>query len=214
MWRISPGADFVVVDDGIGIFVRFAQRYREVSRIAFRRFGGLAGGSQLVAKRGDFIPQRPGLLGAAFGLSSGDLAQFLHFKSNGGDFVAKVGSVPGSTSDFLVRGVAHGPHVLAQCGNVVAEIPGLVKRAFKLGNHHRAPILRRGTNLGLFRIVRTAAPRNDQHQRGKRTGRGSAQGTHGPEYSPTLALDRRRKPVRGFIAVSGIDLVTENAIEG
>ncbi|MDE0244847.1 MAG: hypothetical protein OXM59_05810 [Gammaproteobacteria bacterium] len=169
MWRISPGADFVVVNDGVGIFFRFAQRNGEVSRIALRFFGGLAGGSQLVAKRRYLVAQRPGFLGAAFRLGSGVLAQLLHFKPNSGDFVAQNGSVPGSTPDFLVRSVAHGPHILAQGGNIVAEITGLVKCAFKLGNHRRAPVVRSGASFGLVRIVRTGAPRRDQHPGGKRT---------------------------------------------
>ncbi|MCY3815266.1 MAG: hypothetical protein OXG59_03135 [Gammaproteobacteria bacterium] len=142
MRRISPAADFVVVNDGGGIFVRFAQRNGEVSRIAFRRFGGLACGNQLVAKRGDLVAQRPGFLGAAFGLGSGGLAQLLHLKPNGGDFVAQNGRVPGSAPDFLIRRVAHGAHVLAQGGDVVTEITGLVKGAFEFGHHRRAPIVR------------------------------------------------------------------------
>ena len=164
-----------------------AQRSGDITRTGFGSFGRLAGAGQFVAKRRDLVTQGPGFFGAAFRLGSGGLAQLLHFKPNGGDFVAQVRSVPGSTPDFLVRGVAHGPHVLAQGRDVVTEIPGLVKGAFKLGNHRRAPIFRGRSGFDPFGIVRTAAPRNDHHQRGKHNCRVSVQGTHDPEYSPTSA---------------------------
>ena len=196
MWRISAAPDFVVVYDRSGKFVHVTQCNGGVARQALGPFGGLACGNQLVAKRRDFVAQRPGFLGAAFRLGSGSVAQLLHLKPNGGDFVAQDGSVTGSTSDFLVRGVAHGPHVLAQGGDVVTEITGLVKGAFEFGHHRRAPIVSSGASFGLFGIVRTAAPRSDQHQCGKRNGRLSFQGTHASQYSLSEAQPDFERPAR------------------
>ncbi|MDE0128942.1 MAG: hypothetical protein OXQ86_05185 [Gammaproteobacteria bacterium] len=187
MWRISAAAYFVVVHDRGGEFIHFAQRNGGVTRQALGPFGGLARRNQFVAQRGYLVAQRPGFLGAAFGLGSGGLAQLLHLKPYGGDFVAQDGSVTGSTSDFLVRGVAHGPHVLAQGGDVVTEITGLVKGAFEFGHHRRAPIVRRRSCFGLFGIVRTAAPRRDQHECSKRNGRVSVQLAHDLQYSPGIS---------------------------
>ncbi|MYE49327.1 MAG: hypothetical protein F4X96_07835 [Gammaproteobacteria bacterium] len=196
MWRISAARDFVVVYDGGGKFVHFAERNGGVTRYVLGPFGGLACGNQFVAQRGDLFAQRPGFLGAAFGLGSGSLAQLLHFKPNSGDFVAQNGSVPGSTPDFLVGGVAHGPHVLAQGGNVVAEITGLVKGALKLGNHRRAPVFLGRSSFDPLGIVRTAAPCSDHHECSKHTGRVSVQGTHEPQYSLSEAQPDFERPAR------------------
>ena len=196
MWRISAAPYFVVVHDRGGEFIHFAQRNGGVTRQALGPFGGLARRNQFVAQRGYLVAQRPGFLGAAFGLGSGGLAQLLHLKPYGGDFVAQDGSVTGSTSDFLVRRVAHGPHVLAQGGDVVTEITGLVKGAFEFGHHRRAPIVSSGASFGLFGIVCTAAPRSDQHQRGKRNGRLSFQVTHASQYSLSEAQPDFERPAR------------------
>lgn len=196
MLRVIPAAQLVLVHDGGRILVHFAQRNGGVTRQALGPFGCLACGNQFVAQRGYLVAQRPGFLGAAFGLGSGGLAQLLHLKPYGGNFVAQDGSVTGSTSDFLVRGVAHGPHVLAQRGDVVTEITGLVKGAFEFGHHRRAPIVSSGASFGLFGIVCTAAPRSDQHQRGKRNGRLSFQGTHASQYSLSEAQPDFERPAR------------------
>ena len=149
--------------------------------------GRLQGIGQFIAKCGDVVAQPLGFLGVAFGLGSGGLAQFLHFTANCRDLVAQVGSVSGSSPDVIVRRFPDGPHVLAQGGDVVAEIPRLVNGAFELGDHRRAPGFFCGAGLGLLGIIRTGAPRGNQHQSSKHSRRVSVQGNHESEYSPNTA---------------------------